>query len=170
MALNQFSGTNGFLMMAAGATAGDPVRAGASAGASYAFASSSTGYSANTWTHACGVFTTTTSRTAYINGGSAASNTTSRSPTGVDTVIVGNNRTGGAWGSTATVIIAEVGIWNVALNADEIAALAKGFRPDQIRPQSLRFYTPLVREIIDVRGGLALTTAGITVATHPRIY
>jgi hypothetical protein len=49
---------------------------------------------------------------------------------------------------------AEVGIWNAALTAAEIASLAKGMTPDKIRPQSLVFYAPLVRDLIDVRGGL----------------
>ena len=67
--------------------------------------------------------------------------------------------------------IAEVGIWNVALTADEIASLAKGTTCDQIRPQSLVFYAPLVRDLIDVKGGLALTNNnGATVSNHPRVY
>lgn len=68
-------------------------------------------------------------------------------------------------------LISELGIWNVVLTDAEIASLAAGFTPDQIRPQSLQFYAPLVRDLIDVRGGRAITNVnGATVSTHPRIY
>ena len=67
--------------------------------------------------------------------------------------------------------MAEVGVWNVALTAAEIASLAKGMTPDKIRPQNLVFYAPLVRNLIDQKGGLALTNNnGATVANHPRVY
>ena len=69
----------------------------------------------------------------------------------------------------ACAISAGAGIWNVALTAAEIASLAKGFSPRLIRPQSLAFYAPLIRETLDIRGGLTLTDSGSTVADHPRI-
>lgn len=67
--------------------------------------------------------------------------------------------------------MAEVGIWNVALTQPEIASLAKGITCDKIRPQNLVFYAPLVRDLIDAKGGRAITNNnGATVAPHPRIY
>jgi hypothetical protein len=67
--------------------------------------------------------------------------------------------------------IAEVGIWSAALSAAEIASLAKGMTCDKIRPQSLVFYAPLVRNLQDAKGGLTITNNnGATVATHPRVY
>jgi hypothetical protein len=42
-------------------------------------------------------------------------------------------------------ISAELGIWNAALTADEITSLFKGARTIQVRPQSLRLYSPLIR-------------------------
>jgi hypothetical protein len=67
--------------------------------------------------------------------------------------------------------LAEVGIWNTALPAAEIASLAKGMTCDKIRPQSLVFYAPLVRNLIDQKGGLTITNNnGATVANHPRVY
>jgi hypothetical protein len=66
--------------------------------------------------------------------------------------------------------VSEVGIWKAGLADAEITALASGFTADQIRPQSLSFYAPLVRNFQDVRGGLVITNNnGATVATHPRI-
>jgi len=43
---------------------------------------------------------------------------------------------------TNSSALGEVGIWDVALNLGEIAALAKGVRPDQIRKRSLCEYYP----------------------------
>jgi len=66
--------------------------------------------------------------------------------------------------------IAEPAIWNAELTAAEIAALAAGFTPDQIRPQSLQFYAPLVRDLVDLRAGRSITNNnGATVSTHPRV-
>jgi len=66
--------------------------------------------------------------------------------------------------------IAETAIWNVELTAAEIASLAAGFTPDQIRPQSLQFYAPLIRNLADLRLGRTITNVnGATVSTHPRI-
>ena len=40
-----------------------------------------------------------------------------------------------------------------------------------IRPQSLVFYAPLIRNLIDAKGGRTITNNnGATVAVHPRIY
>jgi len=68
-------------------------------------------------------------------------------------------------------LIAEVGIWNVALSATELSSLAKGMTCDKIRPQSLVFYAPLVRDLIDQKGGLTIANNnGATDAAHPRVY
>ena len=68
-------------------------------------------------------------------------------------------------------LIAEVGIWNAALTAEEVASLAKGMTCYKVRPQSLVFYAPLVRDLTDQKGGLTITNnGGATVANHPRIY
>jgi hypothetical protein len=71
--------------------------------------------------------------------------------------------------------IAEYGIWDVALDADEITALANGFAPTFIRRSALKFYTPFIRgdsssDEIDEVGGLSLTAFGtVGVVAHPRI-
>ena len=68
-------------------------------------------------------------------------------------------------------LIAEVGIWNAALTAAEVASLAKGMTCDKVRPQNLVFYAPLVRDLIDQKGGLVITNNNAaTVANHPRVY
>jgi hypothetical protein len=74
-------------------------------------------------------------------------------------------------GAYADALIAEVGIWNVALTADEIASLAKSMTCDKVRPQSLVAYFPLIRDLTEIRSGLAVTNNNTaTVANHPRVY
>jgi len=64
-----------------------------------------------------------------------------------------------------------MGVWNAALTAAEIASLAKGMTCDKVRPQSLVFHAPLVRELIDQKGGRVITNNnGATVAPHTRVY
>lgn len=42
---------------------------------------------------------------------------------------------------------------------------------DKIRPQNLVFYAPLIRDLIDQKGGLTNNNNnGATVANHPRVY
>ena len=123
-----------------------------------------------TWHHGASVFSSTTNRIAYFNGASGTSNTASVSPSGFNTFDIGT-RYSPTLGNYLNGRVAEVGIWNAALTAAEIASLAKGMTPDKIRPQNLVFYAPLVRNLQDVKGGLAITNNnGATVANHPRVY
>lgn len=66
--------------------------------------------------------------------------------------------------------IAEVGVWNAVLTADEIASLAKGFPCRMIKPENLAFYAPLVRNITDYMEALTITnTNTATPSEHARI-
>ena len=152
-----------------GADAGDPVAAVANFSGTAQIVGTTAGYSANTWHHACGVFTSTTSRTAYIDGGNSATGTnTIAEPAGINRTRIGNFFSDIQYMDGR---IAEVGIWNVALTQPEIASLAKGMTCDKVRPQSLVFYAPLVRNLQDVKGGLTITNNNTaTVADHPRVY
>jgi len=124
----------------------------------------------NTWMHGAGVYATNSSRTAYLSNATAVTNT------GTQLTPVTNNFAIGAgliFGPTPymTGQIADVGVWSAALTSDEIASLARGVTCDKVRPQSLVFYAPLIRNVMDVRGGLTLTnTNGATVSEHPRVY
>jgi hypothetical protein len=124
------------------------------------------------WNHACGVFTSTTSRTIFFNGVSEGTNTTNVGTQNAATAItIGARTASNVVGLPFNGDLADVGIWNVALTDAEIASLAKGMACDKVRPQSLVFYAPLARNLIDVRGGLAITNNNTaTVANHPRIY
>lgn len=128
-------------------------------------------YTSAEWNHAAGVFLSSTSRTPYLNGTAGPTNTTSiGAQTGMNDLQLGTRYAPG-FGLYLTGTIAEAGVWSVELSAAEIASLAKGLSPRLVRPQSLVFYAPLIRDLVDVRGGLAITNNnGATVANHPRVY
>jgi hypothetical protein len=137
-------------------------------------------YTANTWQHAVGVFTSTTSRTAYLNGSAATTNTTNRTYTGssLNGFGIHYGPTSLFGGAESNYAVAECAAWNVALTADEIAALADGFSPQLIRPSALVAYYPLIRHTVtngstvpDKRGGqnLTVTGTGLSIVEHPRI-
>lgn len=158
-----------FSLTAFGGGTGKPVIATLFDGTN-ATASSASGFSANTWTHAAAVFASTTNRIAYIDGLAGAAETTPRSPSGMATTSIGARYSSG-FGLFFAGSIAEAGVWSVALSAEEIASLAKGVTCDKVRPQSLVFYAPLIRNAVDLaRGAILSNVNGATAAEHPRVY
>jgi hypothetical protein len=121
------------------------------------------------WMHIAAVFSSTTNRIGYINGVAGTANTTSVGTATPERIVIGARFTG-AVSQFANGDIAQVSVWNQALNADEIAGLAKGFACRFARPSALAWCSPLIREAIDIRGGRVITnTNGATVSPHPRI-
>jgi hypothetical protein len=121
-------------------------------------------------THLAGVYTSSSVQ-SFINGSAGSIANHSLSFPSFNRISIGVVMRGGGQTGYGALAASEIGFWNVALTASEIASLAAGFTPDQIRPQSLQFYTPLVNNLIDVRGGLAITNNnGASVANHPRVY
>jgi hypothetical protein len=126
---------------------------------------------ANTWFHVAAVEASATSHKAVLNGTSSQTTTTSETPTGINGVTIGVGFYDGSFSSYMTGQIAEVGIWSAALTDAEIVSLAKGMTCNLVRPQSLVFYAPLIRNLQDVKGGLTLTNNNTaTVFNHPRVY
>ena len=165
------SNQNRYGLSAAGAVAGDPVRAyTTNTAASIGVASSTVGFSANTWQHAAGVWVSNSSRTVYLNGGNSASDTTAIGAGTPTETYIGVQSVNGTLQNYVSGDIAEVAIWSVALDAAEINALAKGFRPTQIRPQSLVSYTPLIADLRDLKRGATWTDHSSTVSAHCRRY
>jgi Concanavalin A-like lectin/glucanases superfamily len=153
-----FAGTNalGLFVQRAGGTFGQAERVGPSL---------------NTWIHCAGVASSETSRVVYSSGVAGATNTTNTGAPAVGKISIGSYFLGGSRLGYHAGLIAEVGIWNAALTQPEIASLAKGMTCDKVRPQSLVFYAPLVRDLVDAQGGLTITNNnGATVANHPRVY
>lgn len=127
--------------------------------------------SASIWQHAAGTFGSPTSRSAFINGGNKGTNTTSTTAvSGFNATTIGARYVAGARGLYMDGLLAEVGVWNIALSDVEIASLGRGFSPRLVRPQSLVFYAPLIRNVQDLRGGATLTATGTTIAAHPRLF
>jgi len=100
---------------------------------------------ANRWQLVGAVFAGTTSRTAYLNGVPGAANpatltyTVPFSNTSISRLTAGiPNHVTGAIGHAAA--------WNVLLTNIEMAMLAAGVLPTQIRPESLVLYYPLSAE------------------------
>lgn len=144
--------------------------------ATSAAATASAAFSNNTWFHACAVEYSSASRAVLLNGGSKVADTTSLVPSGINRASIGLRDHSGndqAWANdalAATGQIAEAAYWNIALTDDEIAALAEGFSPLLIRPQSLVAFIPLVRDVADVKGNAFAIVGSLTVADHCRVY
>lgn len=67
--------------------------------------------------------------------------------------------------------LAELGLWTgITLTDGEVLSLSKGISVHQIRPQSLSFYAPLLRNLQDIRGGRTITNFGAAATTHHRIF
>lgn len=128
---------------------------------------------AGVWVHLAAVFSATNSRVAYANGTAASANTTNVS-VAYDRVYVGAYYTNGGLqsGFYNDGDIAEVGIYSAALSSDEIAALAKDYTPDRIRPGALEFYAPVFGRHspeLEIAGGNNLTVTGATQSDHPPV-
>jgi hypothetical protein len=168
ISLNRSTGGSYFALYFNGSAAGDPISIFKSPGLTGGLNSTS-GASVNTWNHACGVFESSSSQSVYLNGGNSATNASAGTPSGINRFDIGAYLN--AAGNFFNGQLAEVGIWNAALTAAEIASLAKGMTCDKVRPQSLVFYAPLVRDLVDQKGGLTITNNNsATVAAHPRVY
>lgn len=164
--LSDSGGSNGFRITT---STSRTLRAVAEAAGSTGNAETTATFSNTTWNHACGVFASATSRTVYLNGGNAVSNTTSRTPSGINRTRIGVG--GSASDSYMNGLIAEVGIWNTDLTAAEVASLGDGVSPALVRPRSLVLYMPLIRGFNDLIGARVFTAAGSpTVAAHTRVY
>ncbi len=103
--------------------------------------------------------------TGLIQTGTIPSTTSNNSA--MDTFRIGRSQADNLW---STGDFAELGMWQASLSDHEIASLGDGITCDKIRPQSLVYYTPLVRDIQDLARGMTLTDTNSTVANHPRIY
>ena len=102
----------------------------------------STNFSVDTWHHGCAVYASSTSRSAYLDGGGKVEDTVDATPLNIDTTAIGRLSRLSAT-NYFDGRIAEVGIWNVALTDNEVISLASGNSPLLVRPLSLQAYWPL---------------------------
>lgn len=122
------------------------------------------------WVLIAGVWNGVADRTVY-RGTSSANNTTSNSPNAPNEMLVGISHTGT---SPLAGRAAEVGVWDVALSAADIAMLTAGLSPLAVQPANLIGYWPLVG-----RTSPEINLVGVQVLTmvdapdtieHPLIY
>lgn len=162
-------------MVFGGATGGDPVLINSHKGLfDNAYAATTSGFSANTWHHACGKFIANNSRAVLIDGGSKGTNSTNQLVAAADTVAIGATAFNGSVVSSSNLVrVAEFGLWNVELTDEEVESLAQGFSPLLIRPDSLISYLPMYDgsgDAIDVIDGATWTLTGtVGDAEHPEI-
>ena len=103
-------------------------------------------FTTSTWQHACGVWTSATSRTAYLNGADPQSNVTNLTPAALNATCLGaglDTVPGGYFNGA----IMEAAIWNVALTAQEVLMLGApdvAWSPLRVRPSALVAYWPLL--------------------------
>lgn len=169
--LENAAGNRRYSLQILGAVAGDPLQFGSTSGGTTGSANSSIGYTANTWNHACGIEINAASRIVYLNGGNTGTNTAAKSVIDLVELKIGAVNSSGTVVNHMSGLIAEVGIWNAELTEGEVIALSKGMTCDKIRPQSLVFYSPLVRDLNDQKGGLTIiNNNSATAANHPRVY
>lgn len=145
------------IIQARGSLPGDYVAAGSYDG-SWSLAETTAGYTASTWQHFGAVFTSSTLRDMFIDGGSKGSNTGSQNPTGLTDFIVGSHKkvSGNYWDGK----ICHVAVWDIALSDAEMATLAAGALPTSVQPGNLIAYYPLVSNGNASVGSYDLTEAG----------
>ncbi len=131
--------------------------------------STTTDSTLNKWSHLAGVFASTTSRTAHLNGGGKGANTTSNVISGVT-----HTRLGHLAGQATTYMsgkIAEVGIWSVALSDAEIASLAAGADPRTIQSAYLVELWSFASSSLTGKNGNVLTASGTSHdSAQPIVY
>lgn len=110
-------------------------------------------HAAGTWAHDVGVFTSTTSRTAWQNNVQGAENTASSSPSGLTGTRVGDSGAGNN-ASSASADIHDATVWAAALDAESIAHLAGGGCPLEVYPDDLALF------VIEVRDGYSYDIVG----------
>lgn len=131
------------------------------------------------WHHFCGVFTSNNSRTIYLNGAGAVTNTTAVAGftpadlASLPAISVGARKASGSYSLHWDGSIAECAVWNVALEADEVATLATGASPYFVRPANLLCYFPLFGnespELSRMASPMFGTVVGAVKDAHPRV-
>lgn len=169
------------LLQATGGSEGDPVNFQMKDSPAWALASTSSGYSVDTWHHACGIWASDTDRRVFIDGGSKGTNADSCTPTPINAASIGvmARLTKGAYmsGCVAEAAIYDLSDWPGIIpgfKADAfekiLPSLAKGYSPLNF-PLGLNNYWPLLRapehEIINNKYLVAYNTPGV--ADHPEI-
>jgi len=129
-----------YALRAEGAVAGDYIAAMSWDGNQTRKAQTTSGYSANTWHHAAGVWGASDDKHAYLDGGSEGTNSDSSFVTNtLDHMCIGCT----ADSTPAFYVsgrVAEAAIWDVALTDAEIAILGDKYSALWVRPDHIIAY------------------------------
>lgn len=166
-------GYNGSLLLMAGNFSGDPARFSKFGGV---LATSAGSYAINTWYAIAGRAASATALDVSLDGTQTAGASTSVSFKTPTELQIGARATPsynlGMAGDCACAAV-----WDALLDDDELVSLAKGFSPRRIRPQSLKYYAPLVRALnlpvwtaSSTPPTLSVTTGTAVPSAHPRTY
>ena len=96
----------------------------------------------NEWFHVAAVVYAVDNRALFFNYTDKTTNTDSISPSGVNFTTIGAMRTN-AYGWNWEGLLANLAVWDVALDDEEIKSLANGINPIKIRRDNLLKYYPL---------------------------
>lgn len=121
------------------------------------------------WRHVCGSYAAT--RLKYFENGAQIGNTGNSTIVAYapsDWYLTLGQRYSGS--EKLKCMQAFIGYWDAELTAEEVAALGKGFSPRLIRPQSLKFFLPGLRDANAVVGAVGTATSLTYSDDNPRIY
>jgi len=100
-------------------------------------ANTSTNHTEDVYNSATNIMPSATDKRIYLNGGGVGQNTNAKTPTGLDRTDFGKlHRFSGPLYATA-FDVAQGAVWDVELTTDELASLAAGFAPEDIRLGSI---------------------------------
>jgi hypothetical protein len=118
-----------------------------------------------TWHHVVGVFEAANLRRVYLDGGNLGTNSASRPFDGLDRFYLGNL-------GTDTVDVADVAVFDVALNGNHVATLAKGLSPLvlPVADRMVAYQNCLRRLNWPAFGPAAVAAATPPVVPHPRVF
>ena len=145
---------------------------------SHAATSATDLFSRDSWNQGMGIFSSSSKRSGYVSGSLVSTNTDGADISGLSRTGIGglafDTPPNPAVIDTNTRI-AEVALWKAELATWELGSLGRGVRPSFIRPTALKFYVPLVNDVIDEQVFLTLqqydddvlSSEAIEYAGHP---
>ena len=113
--------------------------------------------------------------TVHYSGNSAADTSSTLALDNTTDIVIGEFKVGSTGFQAKRCHLAEMGVWNIELNATEAASLSDGFSPLMVRPDALVAYYPLGGmytggdgDALDIVGGYTATEEGNVAETdHP---
>jgi hypothetical protein len=135
-------------------------------------ATNGSGYSIDTWYNIAIVTRTTTDRSIWVNNTETTGSFTAATAN-FDTLVIGAFYSNNAASNYLDGQVDRFGVYDVAWTSVEMAQFVAGFSPQRIRPQSLRAYVPLLRNVQQIRSPKNTNIVSLnapTVTTGPRGY